>query len=178
MFLDNIKMPKITPLTILLLFQLIYISHSFYGELTQKVKFQLENNKILRHLLIFLMVLVVVAEIYKKYDYKTILLYSVILYVLLVALTRMSAQWFIGLFVLLCVYHLYTTHREEKVNSVLNNTLINYNVKEKIDNQNNRDQLIHFGLFVTLIVVGTLFYERHKMQKHQGQFRLVKFIFN
>lgn len=174
----NIQFPKISPLAILLLFQIIYISHSFYGELTMKVKYQLENNKLLRHLLIFLMVLVVVSEIYKNYDLKTILLYSIILYVLLVALTRISASWFIGVFVVLCLYHLYTTRTDKVLDTVLSNTLVDYEKKEEIYATNTKDKLIQFGLIVTLIIIGVLFYERHKKQKHQQQFKLVKFIFN
>lgn len=174
----NIEFPKISPLAILLLFQLIYISHSFYGELTMKVKFQLENNKLLRHLLIFLMVLVVVSEIYKNYDLKTIILYSIILYVLLVALTRISASWFIGIFIILCLYHLYTTRNDKIVDNILSNPLVEYNKKEKTFSEFNRDRLIQFGLIVGLIITGVLFYEKHKKQKHHKQFRLVKFIFN
>lgn len=174
----GIEFPKISPLAILLLFQLIYISHSFYGELTMKVRYQLENNKLLRHLLIFLMVLVVVSEIYKKYDLKTILLYSIILYILLVALTRISATWFIGVFIVLCIYHLYTTRNNKIVDTVLTNPLVEYDKKEKIFNESNRDKLIQFGLIVGLIIIGVLFYEKHKKQKHLKQFKLIKFIFN
>lgn len=174
----KIEFPKISPLAILLLFQLIYISHSFYGELTTKVRYQLENNKLLRHLLIFLMVLVVVSEIYKNYDLKTILLYSIILYILLVALTRISASWFIGVFIILCIYHLYTTHNNKIVDTVLTNPLVEYNKKEKIFNETNHDRLIQFGLIVGLIIIGVLFYEKHKKQKHLKQFKLIKFIFN
>ena len=174
----GIEFPKISPLAILLLFQLIYISHSFYGELTMKVRYQLENNKLLRHLLIFLMVLVVVSEIYKKYDLKTILLYSIILYILIVALTRISASWFIGVFIVLCIYHLYTTHNNKIVDTVLTNPLVEYDKKEKIFNEFNHDRLIQFGLIVGLIIIGVLFYEKHKKQKHLKQFKLIKFIFN
>lgn len=174
----NIEFPKISPLAILLLFQLIYISHSFYGELTMKVRYQLENNKLLRHLLIFLMVLVVVSEIYKNYDLKTIILYSIILYVLLVALTRISASWFIGVFIILCIYHLYITHNNKVVDNVLSNPLVEYDKKEYICNESKRDKLIQFGLIVGLIIIGVLFYEKHKKQKHNREFKLIKFIFN
>jgi len=174
----NIEFPKISPLAILLLFQLIYISHSFYGELTMKVRYQLENNKLLRHLLIFLMVLVVVSEIYKKYDLKTILLYSIILYILLVALTRISSSWFIGVFIILCIYHLYTTYNNKGVNNILSNSLVEYDKKNMLYNELNRDRIIQFGLIVGLIIIGVLFYEKHKKQKHQKEFKLIKFIFN
>lgn len=174
----NIDLPKISPLTILLLFQLIYISHSFYGELTNKVKFQLENNKLLRHGLIFLMVLVVVSELYKNYDLKIILLYSVIIYILLVALTRISAQWFIGIFIILCILFIYRSQVDKKINDILDNPLVDYGKKETLNNKENKDRLIQFGLVIGLIIVGVLFYEKHKMNKHQGQFRLIKFIFN
>ena len=174
----NIEFPKISPLAILLLFQLVYISHSFYGELTQKVKFELENNKLLRHLLIFLMVFVVVSEIYKNLDLKIILLYSIILYILLVALTRISASWFIGIFILLCIYHLYTTRSDKVINEVLTNNLVEYQDKEKIFNGSQRNKIIQFGLIVGLILIGVLLYEKHKKQKHQAHFKLIKFIFN
>ena len=174
----NIKFPKISPLAILLLFQIIYISHSFYGELTMKVKYQLENNKLLRHLLIFLMVLVVVSEIYKNYDLKIILLYSIILYVLLVALTRISASWFIGIFIVLCIYHLYISRTDKVVDDVLSNQLVGYEKKEYIYNETNRDKIVHFGLITGLIIIGVLFYEKYKKQKYRQRFRLTKFIFN
>ena len=174
----KIEFPKISPLAILLLFQLIYISHSFYGELTMKVRYQLENNKLLRHLLIFLMVLVVVSEIYKNYDLKTILLYSIILYILLVALTRISASWFIGVFIVLCLYHLYTTHNNKIVDNILSNPIVDYNKKEETFSEFNRDRLIQFSLIVGLIITGVLFYEKHKKQKHLREFKLIKFIFN
>ena len=172
------EFPKISPLAILLLFQLIYISHSFYGELTMKVRFELENNKLLRHLLIFLMILVVVSEIYKNYDLKTILLYSIILYILLVALTRISASWFIGVFIVLCLYHLYTTHNNKIVDNILSNPIVEYDKKEKTFSEFNRDRLIQFGLIISLIIIGVLFYEKHKKQKHHKEFKLIKFIFN
>jgi membrane-associated HD superfamily phosphohydrolase len=174
----NIDLPKISPLTILLLFQLIYISHSFYGELTMKVRYQLENNKLLRHGLIFLMVLVVVSELYKNYDLKIILLYSVILYILLVALTRISAQWFIGIFIILCILFIYRSQVDKKINVILDNPLVDYGKKETLNNKDNKNRLIQFGLVIGLIITGVLFYEKHKMNKHQGQFRLIKFIFN
>jgi hypothetical protein len=174
----NITLPKVSPLAILLLFQLIYISHSFYGELTNKVKFELENNKLLRHLLIFLMILVVVAEIYKNYDLKTILLYSVILYVLLVALTRVSASWFIGVFIVLCIYHIYNSRYNKVVDDVLSNSLVEYDKKEEINNNVNKNRIIQFGLIVSLIIIGVILYEKHKKIKHQQHFKLIKFIFN
>jgi len=174
----NFELPKISPLAILLFFQLIYISHSFYGELTNKVKFQLENNKILRHGLIFLMVLVVVAELYKNYDLKIILLYSVILYILLVALTRISAQWFIGVFIVLCILFIYRSRIDKKTDDVLENPLVGYQNKENIYKNTNRDRLIQFGLVIGLITIGVIYYEKHKINKHQSNFKLVKFIFN
>jgi hypothetical protein len=174
----DIIFPKISPIAILLLFQLIYISHSFYGELTMKVRFQLENNKLLRHLLIFLMVLVVVSEIYKNYDLKIILLYTIILYILLVALTRISASWFIGIFIILCIYHLYISRTNKVVDDVLSNPLVDYGRKEELNKNNTRDKIIQFGLIVGLIIAGVLFYEKHKKQKHHKQFKLIKFIFN
>jgi hypothetical protein len=177
-YMLNFELPKISPLAILLFFQLIYISHSFYGELTNKVKFQLENNKLLRHGLIFLMVLVVVAELYKNYDLKIILLYSVILYILLVALTRISAQWFIGVFIVLCILFIYRSRIDKKTDDVLENPLVGYQNKENIYKNTNRDRLIQFGLVIGLITIGVIYYEKHKINKHQANFKLVKFIFN
>lgn len=174
----NIQFPSVSPLTILLMFQLVYISHSFYGELSNKVKFQLENNKLLRHLIIFLMVLVVVSEIYKNYDMKMILLCSVIIYVLLVALTRISASWFIGIFIILCIYQLCKTRSDKSVDNILSSQLVNFENKEKISVTNTKDQIVQCGIIVSLIIIGVLIYEQHKKQKHQEQFKLIKFIFN
>jgi len=124
------------------------------------------------------MVLVVVSELYKNYDLKIILLYSVIIYILLVALTRISAQWFIGIFIILCILFIYRSQVDKKINDILDNPLVDYGKKETLNNKENKDRLIQFGLVIGLIIVGVLFYEKHKMNKHQGQFRLIKFIFN
>jgi cbb3-type cytochrome oxidase subunit 3 len=95
-----------------------------------------------------------------------------------VALTRISATWFIGVFIVLCIYHLYTTYNNKIVDNILSNSLIEYNKKESIYISTNRDRFIQFGLIVGLIIIGVLFYEKHKKQKHDKEFKLIKFIFN
>jgi hypothetical protein len=77
----NVK-SSISPISILLFVQIIIISHFFQSDMSRKLKEYVETNTFLKQLIIFLTILTIISQLYKSQDIKTIILYSVIIYLL------------------------------------------------------------------------------------------------
>jgi hypothetical protein len=81
----NVK-SSISPISILLFVQIIFVSHFFQSDMSRKLKEYVESNTFLKQLIIFLTILTIISQLYKSQDIKTIILFKSIILILILIL--------------------------------------------------------------------------------------------
>jgi hypothetical protein len=172
----NVK-SSISPISILLFVQIIIVSHFFQSDMSRKLKEYVESNTFLKQLIIFLTILTIISQLYKSQDIKTIILYSVIIYLLTLLVDKTNYKLHITLFVVLAIYHLYENHVSNKEEQVRKDPQLTQDYKEKVFQKNDKIRKYAYAGFILLILAGSLFQESDKRNMYGGRFNLNSFLF-
>ncbi len=172
----NVK-SSISPISILLFVQIIIISHFFQSDMSRKLKEYVESNKFLKQIIIFLTILTIISQLYKSQDIKTIILYSVIIYLLTLLVDKTNYKLHIALFIVLAIYHLYEVHVTNKEEQVKKDPQLTPDYKQKVFEKNDRMRKYAYVGFIILILAGSLFQESDKRNMYGGKFSLNDFLF-
>jgi membrane-associated HD superfamily phosphohydrolase len=172
----NVK-SSISPISILLFVQIIIISHFFQSDMSRKLKEYVESNTLLKQLIIFLTILTIISQIYKSQDIKTIILYSVIIYLLTLLVDKTNYKLHIVLFIVLAIYHLYEIHITNKEEQLRKDPQLTSEYKQKVIEKNDKIRKYSYAGFILLILAGSLFQESDKKNMYGGNFNLNDFLF-
>ena len=172
----NVK-SSISPISILLFVQIIIISHFFQSDMSRKLKEYVESNIFLKQLIIFLTILTIISQLYKSQDIKTIILYSVIIYLLTLLVDKTNYKLHITLFIVFALYHLYEVHISNKEEQVRKDPQLTADYKQKVVEKNDKMRKYAYAGFIILIIAGSLFQESDKRNMYGGNFNLNNFLF-
>ncbi len=172
----NVK-SSISPISILLFVQIIIISHFFQSDMSRKLKEYVESNTFLKQLIIFLTIVTIISQLYKSQDIKTIILYSVIIYLLTLLVDKTNYKLHIALFIFLAIYHIYSIHVNNKEEQVRKDPQLTQDYKDKVYERNDKHRKYAYVAFIVLILAGSLFQESNKRNMYGGNFDLNSFLF-
>ncbi len=173
----NLKEKSISPVTIMLFIHIIAMSNFFHSELSDGFKNYVENSIFVKQLIIFLTILTVISQIYIDETLINIVLMTVTIYFLLLFITNSDYRLHVGVFVLLTIFHLYETYTKQKTKQQLADPRLEAEYKEKILEKNYKIDRIIYGIMISIIVGGALYYEKLKRKQFGEQFSLIKFLF-
>jgi len=137
----------------------------------------IEKDRYVRHVIAFIMLLVLMNLVTNETDIKTLILYSIAAYVLFILSTKMNIYWNTVLFGLLVIAYLFENQNKENEISMkkdpnLHQTEIN-NIKTKNEFQSN----IMAITIIVVAVIGVFLYVSSKHAQYGGCFDLNKFLF-
>ncbi len=99
------------------------------------------------------------------------------MYFLLLFITNSDYRVHVAVFILLVVFNLYETYTKQKTKQQLADPRLEAEYKEKILEKNYKIDRIIYGIMISIIVGGALYYENVKRKQFGEQFSLVKFLF-
>ncbi len=173
----NLKEKSISPVTIMLFIHIIAMSNFFHSELSDGFKNYVENSIFVKQLIIFLTILTVISQIYIDETLINIVLMTVTIYFLLLFITNSDYRLHVGVFVLLTVFHLYENYSKQKQKQELSDPRLDAEYKKNLIDNNYKIDRIIYGLLISIIVGGALYYERKKRKQFGEKFSLIKFLF-
>jgi len=173
----NVK-SSISPISILLFVQIIFVSHFFQSDMSRKLKEYVESNTFLKQLIIFLTILTIISQVYPNESFINTLLISATMYFLLLFITNSDYRVHVAVFILLVVFNLYETYTKQKTKQQLADPRLEPEYKEQILENNYKIDRIIYGIMICIIVGGALYYERIKRKQFGEKFSLVKFLFS
>jgi Ca2+/Na+ antiporter len=145
--------------------------------MSRKLKEYVESNTFLKQLIIFLTILTIISQLYKSQDIKTIILYSVIIYLLTLLVDKTNYKLHITLFIFLAIYHLYSIHVNNKEEQIRKDTQLTQDYKDKVYGKNDKHRKYAYVAFIAIILLGSLFQENDKRNMYGGNFDLNSFLF-
>ena len=166
-----------SPTTILLLITVIGISHLFHTDISQNFKKYLENNTFVKQIIIFLIIFTIVSHLYKTEDLKTLLLVSVIIYLLFLFTLKSNYKYQLAILSVLCLYSIYDNIIKNKEDKIKIDPQLSLEYKENIFKSHNKNRKIAYAGIAIFILIGALYNEHMKLQQFQQQFSLMKFLF-
>ncbi len=173
----NLKEYSLSPLTVMLFIHIIALSNFFHTELSDGFKNYIKNSMVAKQLIIFLTILTIISQVYPNESFINILLISVTMYFLLLFITNSDYRVHVAVFILLVVFNLYETYTKQKTKQQLADPRLDPEYKEKILEKNYKIDRIIYGIMISIIVGGALYYENVKRKQFGEQFSLVKFLF-
>jgi hypothetical protein len=166
-----------SPTTILLLITVIGISHLFHTDISQNFKKYLETNSFVKQIIIFLVIFTIISHLYKTEDFKTLLLVSVIIYLLFLFTLKSNYKYQLAILSVLCLYSIYDNIIKNKEDKLKIDPQLSLEYKEKIFESHNKNRKIAYVGIAVFILIGVLYNENIKQQQFQQQFSLMKFLF-
>jgi hypothetical protein len=173
-----LKNEAISPVSILLYVYLLIISSMYYKDIAKSFRKVIHKNKLLKHLLLFIGIVVILTHVYIQYDMVIILFYAFALYILLLLLFKSDFKWTIGILLSLCIYHIYYLKQKQLETNKLNDKLISNEDKDIIIHKFFKKNVLICSGFVLLIICGSLAYDSKQYGQHKNNYRLNKFLMN
>lgn len=171
--IDNLKIYSLAKP--LLLFYIIIASQYTGNLLGKQMKEFIESNRLVQHIIGFLMLATLINLTIKVEDIKKSLIYSLIGYIWFILTTKLDIHWNIITILLLLLIYLYESKLFEHELTILKDTVLNTEEKDNtIKNNNNyRIKLIIITLIITMI--GSLLYQQKKSIQYGGEFSIKKY---
>jgi len=166
-----------SPTTILLLITVVGISHLFHTDISQNFKKYLETNSFIKQIIIFLVIFTIISHLYKTEDLKTLLLVSVIIYLLFLFTLKSNYKYQLAILSVLCLYSIYDNIIKNKEDKLKIDPQLSLEYKEKIFELHNKHRKFAYAGIAIFILIGALYNEHIKQQQFQQQFSLMKFLF-
>lgn len=146
--------------------------------LGNKMNELIDTNRIVQHVIGFILMLVIVNMVGGMTDTYDILFYGIITYLWFLFTTKLELQWNLAILLLLLVWFLY----ENRMNisqqiMIVKDKILNDVEKTKVIAENNKKKiLVSIGLMI-LTFIGTGLYTKKKtVQYGGGKFDIVKFL--
>ena len=163
--------------SIMLFIHIIALSNFFHTELSDGFKNFVESSIIAKQLIIFLTILTVISQVYSKESLINVLIMTVTIYFLLLFITNSDYRLHIGVFILLSVFHLYENYVKQKQKQELSDPRLDPEYKKNLIDKNYKVEKMIYGIMISIIVLGALYYEKKKRAQYGEKFSLIKFLF-
>jgi len=161
---------------ILLLFYIL-TANNYTGDLMGKQWREfLQENRIGKHLVAFIMMLILIIMFGNVKDTSMAIFYAVIGYSWFVFTTKMDIQWNVIVLLTLLLVFLYQNKLEQQEINTRNDTILSENEKQEIINKNNKvKEYVIMGTIIITLIGMFLYVNKKEGQYGGGKFSPVKF---
>jgi len=166
---------NVSPIKILLFFYLILMTNLLSTKLNAHLIENINNNKILKHILIFTTIVVLLTIIYSDLNIYDLIIYGFIIYFVFILSTKMNKNYILGILTLLFLFYLKDYYNKQKIITITRDqTIKGIDKEQKIENINKQNMTINV-IFGLLVVGGALLYDDKKYTQYGGGYSLLKF---
>ena len=166
---------NVSPLKVLMFFYLLMISNLLSTKLNAHLIENINNNKILKHILIFSTIMVLLTIIYQDLNLNNLIIYTFIIYFVFILSTKINKNYIIALMILLAIFYLKDYYNKQKKNIIYRDNNINGNIKEEKIEKINKQNVIMNIIFGLSVISGALLYDNKKYIQYGGNYSLHKF---
>jgi hypothetical protein len=134
------------------------------------------TNRLVQHLIAFIMLLALIIIIGKVHYIDRALLYSLGSYLLFIFMTKLDIQWNIMALITLLFGFLYENNMILKMNESNNDPVLEKKIKNKIKEKHETQQKIIISIIVLLSVIGMYLYNDRKQVQYGGGYNPITFL--
>lgn len=161
----------------LLLFYII-IASNFTGDLFSKqLRTYFEENRIAKHLIGFIMMLVVIMLFGGITNTYRALLYAIIGYTWFIFTGKLDIHWNIIILLMMLFGFLYESKLNEEDQNAMKDPNLTVQQKEAVINKNSTYKTYIVLSILGVTAVGTLLYLNKKVEQYGGGFNIVTYLF-
>jgi hypothetical protein len=167
---------EISPVKVLSIMFLVFMTTIFAGNINHHLIEEVNNNKILKHILIISTIFILITLLNPNTDILEVIIYTGLIYILYILSNKMNIKLVYVFLALLLIIYVFEYYQNKKKDLIMRDVNIN-NKMEKIEEMKKQNKYIYLGLLI-FSIIGSLFYENKKIiQKGEG-YRLDRFLFN
>jgi len=171
----NISNTDISPIKILSILYVLLMSNILFTKINKHLIEYLQSNVLAKHILGFITIIVLITLVYKNVDYRELLFYSIITYILFVLSTKSTYQIniiILGLLFILYIYNYFTDDKIKNLNSSQINIVDKNNLISKLKIKKNHGLI----LFAGAVIIGSLLYDSKKYEQYKNNYSLLVFV--
>ena len=166
---------NVSPLKILMFFYLILMANLLSAKLNAHLIENINNSKILKHILIFSTIMVIITLIYADLNLYDLVIYTFITYFVFILSTKMNKNYIMGLLLILALFYLKNYYNTQKMTVIIKDHTINgINKEQKIEKIKKENMTLNV-IFGLLVVGGALLYDDKKYAQYGGGYSLQQF---
>lgn len=171
----NISNTDISPIKILSILYVLLMSNILFTKINKHLIEYLQSNVLAKHILGFITIIVLITLVYKNVDYRELLFYSIITYILFVLSTKSTYQIniiILGLLFILYIYNYFTDDKIKNFNLSQINVVDKNNLISKLKIKKNHGLI----LFAGAVIIGSLLYDSKKYEQYKNNYSLLVFV--
>lgn len=171
----NISNTDISPIKILSILYVLLMSNILFTKINKHLIEYLQSNVLAKHILGFITIIVLITLVYKNVDYRELLFYSIITYILFVLSTKSTYQIniiILGLLFILYIYNYFTDDKIKNFNLSQINVVDKNNLISKLKIKKNHGLI----LFAGAVIFGSLLYDSKKYEQYKNNYSLLVFV--
>jgi len=166
---------NVSPIKVLMFFYLILMANLLSTKLNAHLIDNINNNKILKHIIIFVTIIVLLTLVYSDLNIYDLIIYGFIIYFVFILSTKMNKNYVMGILSLLVLFYLKDYYNKQKIMIIAKDQTLNGLDKEKKIENINKQNLSMNVIFGLLVVGGALLYDNKKVAQYGGGYSLQKF---
>jgi hypothetical protein len=166
---------NVSPIKVLMFFYLILMANLLSAKLNAHLIDNINNNKILKHIIIFVTIIVLLTVIYSDLNIYDLIIYGFIIYFVFILSTKMNKNYVMGILSLLVLFYLKDYYNKQKIMIIAKDQTLNGLDKEKKIENINKQNFSMNVIFGLLVVGGALLYDNKKAEQYGGGYSLQKF---
>ncbi len=162
---------------------LIFTLFSIYTEsplISHQLRDYINDNRIMRHIIGFITLLVLITMINSTYKMKLtnlqLLVYSLLGYLWFLFSTKMDLHINLIFLMLLLAGYLYETMLKDKDSKIDNDHVLTYDEKQMIAHKNAKKKLYVFGGLLVATGIGAYMYSQKKQMQYGGGYNFMNFL--
>jgi hypothetical protein len=171
----NISNTDISPIKILSILYVLLMSNILFTKINKHLIEYIQSNVLAKHILGFITIIVLITLVYKNIDYRELLFYSIITYILFILSTKCIYQVNIIILGLLFILYIYNYFTNDKIKN-LNTSQINITDKNKLISKLKINKNHGLLLFAGAVIIGSLLYDSKKYEQYKNNYSLLVFV--
>jgi len=159
----------------LLIFYLVITNCLCQDLLAKQMKTWLTENRIVRHIMALIMLLVIIILLADVSIEKSIL-YAIFGYLLFLFTTKLDIQFNVMIFILLLLGFFYESFMKHKEEQITNDPVMTFEDKMNAKNQYINKQRNFHLIIIAVTIIGTYLYFNRKKDQYGQQFSYIHYI--
>lgn len=168
-------MKQISLIKLLVLFNVIIMSGYTDSIVSKQLRTFVTENRLAQHIIAIITMAILITTSVTD-DIQTVIVYTIIGYVLFLLTTKLDLHWNIAILIILFFGYMFEMNRTSRQERINNDKNLSPEKKQKLINKYGKINMIFLISVIGLTVAGTIFYTHKKIAQYGSDYDIVKYI--